>query len=387
MYKNSLFGSILVKVSIDLVVNEKKRRMYVTNRFRYKNAIPKHLTKRKRFFSPKRMYRLRNSLTLKSFLVVSFLLTIILILPTLIVLPFMNQQDPLQAVTEQLDPPQEGDSSITVSVMRTETEEIEQIPLETYVTRVVASEMPTDFELEALKAQGLAARTYIINHLLHQKATNVTDLENDQVYKDEQELRKLWGENYHENMEKLMEAVKATEGKIITYNNQPITAAYFSTSNGYTENSEDYWEQELPYLRSVPSPWDEDSPKYKEQAIFSINELAKILNIDITDETEINLSRTESNRVKKVTIGDQEFSGREIREKLSLPSSDFSIKKNEEHMIFTTKGFGHGIGMSQYGANGMAKEGKTFEDIIHYYYKDVSIQSIDEINISLAKED
>src|SRR5699024_1238993 len=132
--------------------------------------------------------------------------------------------------------------------------------LETYVTRVIASEMPTEFELEALKAQGVVARTYIVSHLLHQEETNISDTTDHQVYRNEEELRELWGDDFQHKMGKLTEAVAATKGEILTYNEWPITASYFSTSNGYTENSEDYWEEDIPYLRSVPSPWDEDSP-------------------------------------------------------------------------------------------------------------------------------
>src|SRR5699024_1617239 len=176
-----------------------------------------------------------------------------------------------------------------------------------------------------------AARTYIINHMLNQENTSVSDIESDQVYKDESELREMWGDKFHENMEKLSKAVQATKGKIITYEGKPITAAYFSTSNGFTENSEDYWEHELPYLRSVSSPWDEQSPKFKEQFIFPIGEVEKALDLTINPDSSFHLTRTDSGRVSELTIVGKSFTGREIREKLSLPSSDFSIKKNDDH--------------------------------------------------------
>jgi len=361
----------------------------VSNKFSYKNTIPRHLVRKKPKrirFSPKRIPTLW---TIRSFLTIGLLLTIILVLPSLIVIPFTRDEDPLQAITEEnpIVQVEEEGPSITVSVLRSETKETEKVDLESYVSRVVASEMPTEFEIEALKAQGLAARTYIINHMLNQENTSVSDIESDQVYKDESELREMWGDKFHENMEKLSKAVQATKGKIITYEGKPITAAYFSTSNGFTENSEDYWEHELPYLRSVSSPWDEQSPKFKEQFIFPIGEVEKALDLTINPDSSFHLTRTDSGRVSELTIVGKSFTGREIREKLSLPSSDFSIKKNDDHIIFMTKGFGHGIGMSQYGADGMAKEGKTYQEIIQHYYKDVEIQQINEIDSSFIEKE
>lgn len=240
-----------------------------------------------------------------------------------------------------------------------------------------------EFELEALKAQSLAARTYIVYHMLHQKnvgESHVTDTTADQVYKNEDELRELWGANYNQNMEKLTKAVMDTNGEIITNNHAPIFPAFFSTSNGYTENSEDYWKDELPHLRSVPSPWDKESPQFLNQETFTIKEIENALGIELPKENSfpIEVTRTEGKRVKQLVLADYEFTGREIREKLALKSSDFTIEQNNDHLIFTTKGYGHGIGMSQYGANGMAKEGKTYEEIVKYYYQDIEISTITE---------
>jgi len=353
-----------------------RKKKQIKNTPKYK-TYPKFV-QTKRNFSIKQFFTSVKGLLL---LFVTSLLFVILVIPAFMVSLYQKETTSRanEVPNEQLDhTPNEDD--VTIAVFRTETEQVEEVPLEKYVSQVVASEMPTTFELEALKAQSVAARTYIIDHLLHDQDSEVLDDESDQVYKNEEELRKIWGKNFHENMEKLQQAVQATKGKIITYNNEPITAAYFSTSNGYTENSEDYWEQELPYLRSVESPWDKDSPKFTDQTIYPRNEIESKLGITIPNNAVFEISRTNSNRVAYVTIDKEKFTGREIREKLSLPSSDFTIKQNEDYLIFTTKGFGHGIGMSQYGANGMAKEGKSFEDIIHHYYQDVAIQSVEELD-------
>lgn len=267
--------------------------------------------------------------------------------------------------------------------MRQQSKEVTNVPLEEYVIGVVAAEMGANFELEALKAQGIAARTYIVNHLIskaNQKDINVSDTTSDQVYKDEEELRKAWGSEYHDKLERLTQAVYATEGKIITYNDAPIFPAYFSTSNGFTENSEEYWDNELPYLRSVKSNWDEESPKFLDQKTYTTDEVALKLNVNLPTHENIpmKISRTPSQRVNVLKLGDHSFTGREIREKLNLQSSDFKVEQNNQHLIFTTRGYGHGIGMSQYGANGMAKEGKDYKEIIKYYYKDVEISTLNE---------
>ncbi|WP_217586423.1 stage II sporulation protein D [Lentibacillus saliphilus] len=336
----------------------------------------------------------QQSLKLASVFLFASLMAIILIVPTLIVIPFMDSGPPQTTADEQTEPIQllDGDSHLSVSVMRNQSKEIEEIPLEQYVAGVVSAEMPAEFEVEALKAQALAARTYIVNHLLHQtneENANITDTVDHQVYKSDTELRERWGKDYNWKMRRIQEAVAATKGEVLTYDDVTITPAFFSTSNGYTENSEDYWENELPYLRSVASPWDKASPKFLDQKIFTLQEVESALGITIPNDgsMQMTITRTESGRVETLNLGAVDFSGRTIREKLGLRSSDFSIKQKNNHFIFTTKGYGHGIGMSQYGANGMAKEGKSYRDIIQYYYKGVDINLLSETAPTLVMSD
>ncbi|GGA64436.1 stage II sporulation protein D [Ornithinibacillus halotolerans] len=310
---------------------------------------------------------------------------IILAVPTLIVLPFISNNEVHSKSVDQPPKYEEvlaEESAVEVAVMRTQTDQIENVPLETYVSGVVASEMPIEFEKEALKAQALAARTYIVNKMLYQEEnadSDVTDTIFDQVYKNDTELRAKWGANYNKNMEKISQAVSETKGQIITYNEKPIDPQFFSTSNGFTENSEDYYITEIPYLRSVPSPWDEISPYYVDQETFTFEQVEAALDIDLPDNENlvIESTRTESNRIAELNLAGNQFTGREVREKLELRSNDFTIEQKDNYLIFTTRGNGHGVGMSQYGANGMAQEGKTYEDIIKYYYKDVEITTLD----------
>lgn len=330
-------------------------------------------------------------------LMIISLLFIMFLLPTLIVLPFKGDHA-IETSTEQANRETTTDleeiileSPFDVNILRTASNQVEQIPLENYVVNVVASEMPAEFESEALKAQALAARTYIVRFLLHDSEeqlagdADVTDTVQHQVYKDNVELREVWGNDYHWKIAKITEAVAATQGKIITYSDQPITPAFFSTSNGYTENSEDYWQNELPYLRTVASPWDEElSPRFIDQTIFTEKELEEKLEIQLNGgNSNIQLERTESKRVAKATMAGSTFTGREIREKLNLPSNDFTITQKDNHYVFTTKGYGHGVGMSQYGANGMAKEGKTHEEIISYYYQGAEISTLEQATPTL----
>lgn len=276
----------------------------------------------------------------------------------------------------------------TIDVYRSQKEDVETVSLTEYVIGVVASEMPVEYELEALKAQSLAAQTYLMAQKnVADESRNVpegalvTDTVTHQVYQNKEELKKKWGENFDANWAKVEKAVLATAGEVIIYNEQPITAAFFSTSNGYTENSEDYWAQEIPYLKSVESPWDQDSPRFDEEMTLTIDEFEEKLDVTLKGDGSIGeiQSRTEGGRVEVVQIADKQFTGRDIREALNLDSSDFSWYINGNTVVIQTKGWGHGVGMSQFGANGMAKEGKTYKEIVSHYYSGVSIETTEQI--------
>lgn len=306
---------------------------------------------------------------------------LIIAVPSLIVLP-LNKNNKVTEPVDDFTITNEQQEAISVAVMRTKADVVEDVSLENYIVGVVAAEMPVSFEMEALKAQALAARTYTVNHLLtnDEDSYDITDTVQDQVYKNNDELKQLWGSAYEDNIQKIKAAVEATRGEILTYEDAPIMPAYFSMSNGYTENSEDYWENELPYLRSVPSPWDLENPKLVNQETFTKAELEERLGITLSSDAadHIMIARSSSGRVSQFTVEENTFTGREIRDKLELRSTDFSVKQVNDHYIFTTKGNGHGIGMSQYGANSMAKEGKSYEEIVKYYYQGIDINTLDE---------
>lgn len=314
------------------------------------------------------------------------LFIIILLIPTLLVAPFMDQSK--GKLGEELsvaksDAPVLAESPVDVPVYRSLSKEIENIPLEEYVIGVVASEMPAEFETEALKAQALAARTYITKQLMNEQTLSapegsvVTDTQMHQVYKNLNELKRVWGEDYTWKLDKITEAVAATQGKILTYENQPIDASFFSTSNGYTENSEAYWTEAIPYLKSVESPWDKKSEKFYDKKVISIQEFEKKLGVNIGNSGAVGkiTAYTPGKRVATVEVGGKEFTGREVREKLELKSSDFTWEMKGNSVVIETKGFGHGVGMSQYGANFMAEAGKTYTEIVSHYYKGTEVSS------------
>lgn len=315
----------------------------------------------------------------------TLLVAVTLLVPTLLVLPFMEKTT--GKLGEEIETPElkqnTNEPAVEVAVYRVGREKIDELPLEEYIVGVVAAEMPANFELEALKAQALSARTYIVNHLMNEEkigvpeGADVTDTENHQVYKSDDELKKQWGKDYGKRIQKIREAVAATSGQILTYEGKPIYAAFFSTSNGYTENSEDYWSSPRPYLKSVESPWDVNTEKYKGQKVIPVADFEKLLGVKLSESNEIGkiVAKTEGNRVGKVDINGKVLTGKEIREKLELKSSDFTWERKGNNIVINTKGFGHGVGMSQFGANGMAQAGKTYEEIVQHYYQGVKIDT------------
>lgn len=317
---------------------------------------------------------------------------VIIVLPATLVYVFNEEKPIVNTEKESKTTNIENDKEIIVSVFRTQKNRVEDVPLEEYVMGVVATEMPADFEIEALKAQALSARTNIILSKINGVNSidgDVSDTTTDQVYKSTEELKTIWGKDFPWKIKKIKEAVEVTKGEILTFNEKPITASFFSTSNGRTENSEEYWSTALPYLRSVDSPWDLNSPKYQTQVSMNVSDFEKKLNIKLPNSKNVGTinKRTTGGRISEFVINGKKYTGREIREKLGLKSTDFSMTRNGNEIIIQTKGYGHGVGMSQYGANGLAIEGKKYSDIVHYYYQGVQISKMDSISeVALLKK-
>lgn len=266
-----------------------------------------------------------------------------------------------------------------IKVKRNDSQVVESVPLEKYVIGVVAGEMPASFNIEALKAQAVASRTYALNKAQNNKNDyDVDDGTSSQVYIDETEMKEKWQVNYEENLNKIKQAVADTKGEVILYNNNIIDAMFFSTSNGYTENSSDVFQNSLPYLKSVESKWDEaESPVFSSTKEVSKDEFLFNLNLSSSDNISIdNITKTNTGRVKTVTINGKTFESSKIRSAFNLRSTSFNIQVEEDKVIFNVNGYGHGVGMSQYGANGMAKEGYNYKDILNHYYQNCEIKKI-----------
>lgn len=267
----------------------------------------------------------------------------------------------------------------TIRVKQVSKNKIINLNLEDYVVGVLAGEMPLNFEEEALKAQAVVARTYALKRILYENEDyDVVDTTQNQVYLDEKYLQDAWGPSYEKNIQKLKEIVSATAHEYIFFEDKVIDAMFFSTSVGMTENSEEIFPNELPYLRSVSSTWDEEaSPVFKENYTFTLDKFYNLLNLTYSENVKIEkTSMTSTGRIKEIKINNVKFTGKKVQQALDLRSNYFDIQQIGDVVKIETKGYGHGVGMSQYGANGMAQEGYNYKEIINHYYQDVEIKKI-----------
>ncbi|MFV0517876.1 MAG: stage II sporulation protein D [Aminipila sp.] len=267
----------------------------------------------------------------------------------------------------------------------------EVIPFEDYVKGVVAGEMPSNFELEALKAQAVAARTYSLSKIIrsgdggnppaHPDAPLCDDT-HCQVYRSIYELSDLKGDAWmNDGWQKICKAVDSTKGELMYYNGQLAEQALFhSSSGGFTENSEDVFASAVPYLRSVSSPYEEGATHQMEKKIFTHKEFISLLNMKYSNrklQSPISniaiIAKSQGGRVDDIKINNSNYSGRELRDALGLSSANFNISFDSSSVTVVSNGYGHGVGMSQYGANGMALKGSNYKKILEHYYTGIKI--------------
>lgn len=249
------------------------------------------------------------------------------------------------------------------------------IDLEEYLIGVVGSEMPASFNIEALKAQAIVARTYTLK--LIETGRHITDNNSTQNYKTESELRSMWDSSFNTYYEKIKSAVDSTKGIVIMYNNKLIDAVYHSTSNGYTESAINVWGNDTPYLKSVSSIGDSTNKSYVVTTFFTYQDISNKLSNDINIDSNVEIiDKTSSGRVKTLKINNKTYNGVDFRTLLNLRSTDITIEKLESGVSITTTGYGHGVGMSQYGANAMANSGSKYDEILKHYYTGVSLDII-----------
>ncbi|NLV92040.1 MAG: stage II sporulation protein D [Firmicutes bacterium] len=255
------------------------------------------------------------------------------------------------------------------------------LSLEEYVAGVLAAEMPATFGLEALKAGAVTARTYALQRIIAKQTlpgTNAhvsSDHRVSQAYRSVEQLRATWGmAKFLVAWPKIRLAVTSTRGQVLTYNGQLIDALYHSTSGGVTANSEDYYSTAVPYLRSVPSPWEEHSPYWRTEVFISWQQLTDGLGLALAPQELAQgkvVPRVEAypnGRTKALVLGEHRFNSRQVRERLGLRSAWFTLEPNPQGVIFHLRGNGHGVGLSQYGADGLAAAGYKYDDILLYYY-------------------
>ena len=276
----------------------------------------------------------------------------------------------------------------TIKLYHSKTGEVEELPIDEYLYGVVSAEMPANFEMEALKAQAVVARTYTLYQILngnskHGEADLCDDYSCCQAWITKDERFAKWDENEAQNnWNKIVNAVNSTQGKIITYEGKPIDAFFHSNSGGITETASNVWGgQNFPYLKSVETAGEDEYTQYnseveitKEDLINKIREKHQEIeiNYDEVDSIKI-LEFTESGRVKTIKLGNVQIAGTELRSLLGLKSTNFNYEIRENSIMFFVKGYGHGVGMSQTGADSLAKNGASFEEIIKHFYSGVEI--------------
>ena len=322
---------------------------------------------------------------------------IIVIIIIIVLIPLLIVKG-CSSTPQEEAPPKKKVESIKVKVYISSEDRIQEMDLEEYVKCVVAAEMPADFELEALKAQAVAARTYVYARMKkiytpkddsHKDADICTDHTHCQAWISRQDAMKKWGIfKANNNWKKVERAVAETEGTIIIHDGKIVNPVFHSSSGGKTENSEDVWEGvEVSYLRSVPSAGEEVAPNYIYTVTMKNEEFIEAVKKEypdvifekenILEEIEI-LGHTEGGDVKTIRIGNIEMKGTDLRKILSLRSANFEIEAlGDDSVKITTIGYGHGVGMSQWGANHLAKIGGNYEEIIKYYYSGVELTTIE----------
>lgn len=268
-----------------------------------------------------------------------------------------------------------------VKLYLNEEKKVVVIPLETYLVGVVAAEMGSSFHIEALKAQAVAARTYTLMRMYqrpkHPKGAQLCDdFHCCQAYRDPQKYRQLYGSRvYHREFDPIIEAVKKTRGEVMVWQGKLIDPPYFSTCGGRTASAREVWGRDIPYLQSVPCDSCAGAEHFNNKKSFALKDINRRLGFKTNTPFVFKvLEMSDSQRVKRLAIDSRVYSAEEIRKLFDLTSTKnlYAVQKGDE-VIFTNRGYGHGVGMCQNGANGLAKKGKNYQQILRYYYSGIRI--------------
>ena len=309
----------------------------------------------------------------KIFLFTAVILAVLLLLPLSVIDIKVANGQVLQTGAKA---EQTSKNAKTVKVLISQTGEITEMPVEDYIFGVVAGEMPALYENEALKAQAVCAYTFLKWRQKENadKDYDITDdYTTDQCYISLSAAKEKWGDNAYEYSKKIKSAVNEVENQTLTYNGEIILSVYHSMSSGATESAKNVWGKDYSYLQAVESAGDKEAENYISTQTLTLEEIKNAFNgkAELPENLAdcfTNWERTSSGTVTNVTVGNTEFKGSEIRVLFDLKSSNFEIATTDTTLTFTVYGYGHGVGMSQNGANYMAKQGKTYEQILKHYY-------------------
>lgn len=278
-------------------------------------------------------------------------------------------------------PGAEADRAVPLNVLV--DGKLRQMDMETYLLGVVRAEMPAAFHEEALKAQAVAARTYILHKIAgggsasHPQADACDDITCCQAYKSREDAAADWGEKAEEYEEKVRRAVAETDGECVLYEGAPVLAVFHSSSVGTTQDARSVWSASLPYLQSVETPEGEETvPNYRSTAVFSASELRDRLKAALPEAVLegspsnwfTNIVQQPNGMVTSISAGGVEVGGNRLRTILDLRSACFTISFDGDEVTFSVSGYGHGVGMSQYGANVLAEDGMDYREILKWYY-------------------
>ncbi len=289
--------------------------------------------------------------------------------------------------------------TVTIKVYDHRADKLVDMDLEEYIVGVVSAEMPVRYEFEALKAQAVASRTYTLYSMAHggchtnPDADVCTNSKCCQAFSTHERMREAWGKDYTNNYARVAEAVMGTAGEVLVYNGKLVDALYHACSGGQTEDSEHVYANALPYLRGVDSPYED--PMRTEDVDFDDDALAELIAAKYPDSgvTADNVkeaisiaSAYPSGRVETLRLGKTTITGKQARNLFGLRSTMFTVERTQKGIVFHVRGYGHGVGLSQNGANGMAKHGSDYREILLHYYTGVSIGSYDENGVGPLQE-
>jgi stage II sporulation protein D len=304
---------------------------------------------------------------MKKYKIILILLFLILFTLFTLLLTKKHQEEPKEKLPQ-----------LEIKLYLKEDDQVIKLNLEEYIVGTVAAEMPASFGLEALKAQAICARTYALRKLIsHHKYPHNADLSDD-IYSCQAYITKNKYDDWNPDLiKKVKQAVDQTRGQIMIYDDQPIDALYHSTCGGQTESALNGWGKDIPYLQSVKCKYCRESQHYRNTTRVTLDQLRKSLSIPKSKTIQIEiLTRSSTGRVKKVKIASQILSGEKFRQTFNLPSTWFYLESKGNSLIIESNGYGHGSGMCQWGANGMAQSGKNYKDILKTYYKNIEFYQI-----------